>query len=85
MQVESAGVPIAISRSEPLERAIGPWALAANAVNLAVGAGVFALPGTVAGILGPSAILAYVICGLTISSYSCAVRSWAARSRVQGE
>jgi amino acid transporter len=49
-----------------LERTIGPWALAANAVNLTVGAGVFALPALVAAILGPAAILAYLLCGLLI-------------------
>ena len=67
MHIESVGAPIAISRAdERLDRAIGPWALGANAVNLAVGAGVFAMPGMVAAILGPSAILAYIICALTI-------------------
>src|SRR5262245_59305007 len=52
---------------EGLKRAIGPFALGATAVNLAVGAGVFALPGAVAALLGPAAILAYVLCGLTIT------------------
>jgi amino acid transporter len=51
---------------ERLERAIGPWGLAANAVNTTVGAGIFVLPGLVAGILGPAAVLAYLICGLAI-------------------
>lgn len=49
-----------------LDRAIGPWALGANAVNLTVGAGIFALPAVVAAILGPAAVLAYVICGVLI-------------------
>ena len=49
-----------------LVRAIGPWALGANAVNLTVGAGIFALPAVVAGILGPAAILAYLLCGALI-------------------
>ena len=49
-----------------LVRAIGPWALGANAVNLTVGAGIFALPAAVAAILGPSAILAYLLCGALI-------------------
>ena len=53
--------------SEPrLVRAIGPWALGANAVNLTVAAGIFALPAVVAAILGPAAILAYLICGVLI-------------------
>ena len=49
-----------------LERAIGPWALGANAVNLTVGAGIFALPAVVAAILGPAALLAYLLCGALI-------------------
>jgi APA family basic amino acid/polyamine antiporter len=49
---------------ERLERAIGPWGLGANAVNGAIGAGIFVLPALVAAVLGPSAILAYLICGL---------------------
>ena len=52
---------------EGLDRAIGAFALGANAVNLAVGAGVFALPAAVAGLLGPAAVVAYVLCGLTIT------------------
>lgn len=49
-----------------LVRAIGPWALAANTVNLTVGAGIFALPAVVAAILGPAALIAYLICGALI-------------------
>jgi amino acid transporter len=52
---------------EHLNRAIGPWSLGANAVNLSVGAGIFALPAVVAAILGPAAILAYLVCGLAIA------------------
>ena len=52
---------------ERLERAIGPFGLGANAVNLAVGAGVFALPATVAALLGPAAVIPYVFCGITIT------------------
>ncbi len=50
-----------------LERAIGPWSVGANAVNLSLGAGIFALPAAVAGILGPAAVLAYLACGLAIA------------------
>jgi amino acid transporter len=52
---------------EGLDRAIGPFSLGANAVNLAVGAGVFALPAAVAALLGPAAIVAYLACGVTIT------------------
>lgn len=50
-----------------LDRAIGPWTLGANAVNLSLGGGIFALPAAVAAILGPAAILAYLVCGLAIA------------------
>lgn len=50
-----------------LKRVIGPWGLGATAVNNAVGAGIFVLPALVAAILGPSAILAYFVCGLAVA------------------
>jgi basic amino acid/polyamine antiporter, APA family len=56
-----------MNADDRLTRAIGPWSLGANAVNLSVGAGIFALPAAVAGILGPAAILAYLVCGLAIA------------------
>lgn len=49
-----------------LVRAIGPWTLGANAVNLTIGAGIFALPAAVAAILGPAALLAYLLCGALV-------------------
>lgn len=52
---------------EQLKRIIGPWGLGAAAVNSAIGAGIFVLPGVVAAILGPAAILAYFICGLIVA------------------
>jgi len=62
-------LPLPASRAadEELERAIGPFALGANAVNLAVGAGIFALPAAVAALLGPAAVVAYLLCGLVIT------------------
>lgn len=50
-----------------LERVIGPWAVGANAVNLTLGAGIFALPAAVAALLGPAAILAYLVCGVAVA------------------
>ena len=52
---------------ERLDRALGPWSVGANAVNLSLGAGIFALPAAVAAILGPAAILAYLVCGVAIA------------------
>ncbi len=51
---------------EQLDRAIGPWTVGANAVNLSLGAGIFALPAAVAAILGPAAIVAYLVCAIAI-------------------
>ena len=49
-----------------LERVIGTGALAATAFNCIVGSGIFGLPGIAAGMLGPAAILAYLVCALLI-------------------
>lgn len=56
-------VPDSHGSDSALVRAIGPWALGATAVNLTVGAGIFALPALVAALLGPAAIMAYLVCG----------------------
>lgn len=56
-----------VSEHAHLQRVIGPWGVAANAINSAVGGGIFALPGLVAAMLGPSAILAYLLCGIAIA------------------
>ncbi len=50
-----------------LVRAIGPWALTANAINLTLGAGIFVMPATAAGLMGSSAIFGYLVCGLTMA------------------
>ncbi len=63
-----ADQPGAASQADhQLKRVIGPWGLGATAVNIAVGAGIFVVPGFVAAILGPAAILAYFICGLAVA------------------
>jgi len=49
-----------------LKRAIGPLSLAANVVNLAIGAGIFVLPSKVYESLGGGSILAYLACGFLI-------------------
>ena len=49
-----------------LERVIGVRALAANAVNITVGAGIFVLPAVIAAQLGPSAMFAYLACGIAM-------------------
>lgn len=52
---------------EGLHRVIGVRSLAANAVNITIGAGIFALPAIVAAQMGASAIWAYFLCGLLLS------------------
>lgn len=64
MAAESLDRPPAAGQ---LVRAIGPWGLSATAVNGAIGAGIFVLPGLVAAILGPAAIVAYLICGAALA------------------
>lgn len=67
-----------------LDRAIGPWALGANAVNLTVGAGIFALPAAVAAILGPAAILAYLLCAALIMCVLACFAEVGSRTRRSG-
>jgi amino acid transporter len=57
----------ALHADDKLKRVIGPWGLGATAINIAVGAGIFVVPAFVAAILGPAAILAYLICGLAVA------------------
>ncbi len=54
------------SAKTTLRREIGATALALNAMNLAIGSGIFVLPGLVAKNLGPSGFIAYLACGLLI-------------------
>jgi len=49
---------------EGLVRGIGLWSLAANTVNMTIGAGIFVLPATVAAQMGAAGLLAYGVCGL---------------------
>jgi amino acid transporter len=52
---------------EGLVRVIGTGAVGLSVVNLVVGAGIFVLPGIVAAELGPAAIIAYLICSVTVA------------------
>jgi APA family basic amino acid/polyamine antiporter len=49
-----------------LVRTISVRGLSANVVNNVVGSGIFVLPAVVAATLGPSAIIAYVVCAIAI-------------------
>jgi APA family basic amino acid/polyamine antiporter len=50
-----------------LERVIGVGGLGASAVNCIVGSGIFGLPGIAAAMLGPAAVLAYLLCAVLVS------------------
>ena len=53
-----------LNKDEGLKKVIGVRSLAANAVNLTVGAGIFALPAVVASYLGAASFLAYILCAV---------------------
>jgi APA family basic amino acid/polyamine antiporter len=55
-------IPESSTSSEPLIRAIGTFALAAGIINITVGGGIFKLPATAAGFLGPAAPIAHLVC-----------------------
>ena len=50
----------------PLERVIGVGGLGCAAINCIVGSGIFGLPGIAAAMLGPAAVLAYLVCAVLI-------------------
>jgi APA family basic amino acid/polyamine antiporter len=50
-----------------LVRVIGTWGLAAGIVNVTIGGGIFRLPAGVAGQLGASAPLAYLVCTVAMA------------------
>jgi len=54
-------------QDEGLNRVIGVRSLTAMAVNITIGAGIFALPAVVAAQLGTSAFWAYAVCGILIA------------------
>ncbi len=59
---------VASQRDVGLTRAIGPWALAASIVNVVVGAGIFAVPASLAASVGTYAPLAFLVCAVVVGS-----------------
>ena len=55
------------AQNEGLVRVIGAGALGMSVINMVVGAGIFVLPGLVAAELGSAAILAYLVCSVTVA------------------
>lgn len=73
------------SPDEPtLVRALGVRALAANIVNTIVGSGIFVLPAAVAAILGPAAIVAYIICAALVALLGLCFAEIGSRVHVSG-
>ena len=56
------------TRDAGLVRAVGPWALAAGIVNMVVGAGIFAVPASLAASVGPYAPLAFLVCAIAVGA-----------------
>ena len=54
-------------QDEGLVRVMGTGAVGLNVINMVVGGGIFVLPGLVAVGLGPAAIIAYLICSVTVA------------------
>ncbi len=55
-------------RDAGLERAVGPWALAASIANIVIGAGIFAVPASLAAAVGPYGPLAFLVCAIAVGS-----------------
>jgi amino acid transporter len=59
-------------------------ALAANIVNTIVGSGIFVLPAVVAAILGPAAMIAYLICAALVALFGLCFAEVGSRVHVSG-
>ncbi len=59
--------PETIVTEEGLVRVMGTRELSLGIVNMIVGAGIFVLPGLIAAMLGPAAIIAYLVCSVAIA------------------
>jgi APA family basic amino acid/polyamine antiporter len=57
-----------IKRDAGLVRALGTWGLTASIINIIVGAGIFAVPGALAGAVGSYAPLAFLVCAVAVGS-----------------
>ncbi|HEY2898838.1 MAG TPA: APC family permease [Gemmatimonadaceae bacterium] len=84
MTTPAAG-PRDIRPDQPaLVRALGVRALAANIVNTIVGSGIFVLPAVVAAILGPAAMVAYLICAALVALFGLCFAEVGSRVHVSG-
>lgn len=53
--------------TEGLKRRVGVLGLSANIINIIIGSGIFVLPALVAGYMGASGVIAYILCGLLMA------------------
>ncbi len=60
--------PAGSQRDAGLIRAVGPWALAAGAIGMIVGAGIFRAPAQLGAAVGPYAPLVFLGCGLAVGA-----------------
>ena len=79
--VEPSTAPV---EGPELVRALGVRALAANIVNTIVGSGIFVLPAVVAAILGPAAMLAYIVCAALVALFGLCFAEVGSRVHVSG-
>lgn len=84
MHALTGGAPSAAPDEPTLVRALGVRALAANIVNTIVGSGIFVLPAAVAAILGPAAIVAYLICAALVALFGLCFAEIGSRVHVSG-
>src|SRR3989442_12267563 len=70
-------------RIEPL-RHLGRFRLVAIGINSVIGGGIFILPAEVAGLIGPTSILAYVVPGVVAIGVGLALASLASRYETPG-
>lgn len=72
--VVRAGAPVQVTgvlpnpRDAGLVRVLGVWTLAAGAISMIVGAGIFAVPAALYASIGPYGPLALLVCGIAVGS-----------------
>jgi basic amino acid/polyamine antiporter, APA family len=71
-------------RDEGLVRALGPWGLAAGAVSMIIGAGIFAVPAALAASLGPYGPLSLLACGIAVGAVAVCFAEGATRVPTSG-
>ena len=84
MRAPPVGPPTTPPDAPTLVRALGVRALAANIVNTIVGSGIFVLPAVVAAILGPAAVIAYIVCAALVALFGLCFAEVGSRVHVSG-